>query len=155
MPKTKALVVANRTLESPELLSTLNAMSAESELELTVLVPAVPRGLDWVADMKAGKPEAIFRARRGAQRLRFAGLDVRTAIVGDPDPFAAVCDALRDDDYEAMVISTFPHGISRWLHLSLPDRIRRVTSVPIVRVTAHRAESHRALRPRRLAEVSR
>jgi hypothetical protein len=108
-----------------------------SPATFTLLVPAVPRGLAWAADMKAGRPEALPRAEAGARRMRLAGLELEEALVGDPDPFAAVGDVLGSGRFDEVIVSTLPRGISRWLRLSLPQRLRRTTELPVLHVTAH------------------
>ena len=112
--KARVLVVANRTVDSSELISTLRRRAARSPTCFTLLVPAVPYGLSWAADMKAGRTEAAPRADAGTNRMRAAGLDVSATLVGDPDPIAAVGDLLRERDFDEIVISTLPRGVSRW-----------------------------------------
>ena len=153
-PKARVLVVANRTADSPELIAALLRRSTRSPVCFTLLVPAVPRGLAWAADMKAGRPEATGRAEIGIRRMRMSGLEVDVAIVGDPDPVAAVGDALRARKFDELVVSTMPRGVSRWLKLSLPHRLRRTTNVPVVHVVAHPHRDRRGPRPRELAGVS-
>ncbi len=153
-PKLSVLVVANRTADSPELISALRQRAARSPARFTLLVPAVPRGLAWATDMKAGAGDAIDRAEAGLRRLRLAGLDLQGAIVGDPDPFAAVGDALHSGEFEEVIVSTLPRGASRWLRLSLPDRLRRATDLPVAHVvTAHTGGTHR-IRPQRQPSLS-
>jgi hypothetical protein len=147
------LVVANRTADSPDLIAALRRRAARSPARFTLLVPAVPRGLAWAADMKAGGEEALPRAEIGARRIQAAGLDLEATIVGDPDPIAAVGDALRTHRFDEVVISTLPRGISRWLRLSLPHRLRRMTDVPVLHVTAHPRVAHPSSRPREMARM--
>ena len=151
--KTSVLVVANRTADSLELMAALRRRAARSPAMFTLLVPAVPRGLAWAADMKAGGPEAMPRAETGALRMRVSGLEVVSAIVGDPDPFAAVGDALRAREFDEIVVSTLPRGVSRWLRLSLPHRLRRITDLPVHHVVVHRHHALRDARPRRPAAL--
>jgi len=136
-PKARVLVVANRTADSSELIAALRQRSSRSPASFTLLVPAVPRGLAWAADMKAGTVEAKRRAEVGVRKMVSAGLEVDLVIIGDPDPFAAVGDALRGRTFDEVVISTLPRGVSRWLRLSLPHRLRRMTDLPVAHVTAH------------------
>jgi nucleotide-binding universal stress UspA family protein len=152
-PMVRVLVIANRTADSAELMAALRQLAAESPTSFTLLVPAVSRGVAWAADMKAGGPEAADRAEFGARRMRNADLTVESTVVGDPDPLAAASDALHGGGYDRVVVSTLPHGLSGWLRLSLPDRVRRITDVPVLHVTAHRRSAGRASRPRRLAGV--
>lgn len=153
-PNASVLVVANRTADSPELIAALRQRAARSPTSFTLLVPAVPRGLAWAADMKAGGSEAVSRAEIGAERIRRSGLEVDAAIVGDPDPLAAIGDALRSRKFDQVVLCTLPRGISRWLRLSLPHRLRRTTNVPVLHVTAHPRQVRRNSRPRELLRAS-
>ncbi|MDX6636353.1 MAG: hypothetical protein QOF06_2556 [Solirubrobacterales bacterium] len=132
----KILAVANRTADSPDLIAALRGRAAEEPTEFTLLVPAVPHGLAWAADMKAGWSEAALRADRAASRLRQAGLELREVIVGDPDPFAAVGDVLHARQFDEIVISTLPKTISRWLAMGLPARLRRTVDLPVTEVKA-------------------
>lgn len=152
-PSASILVVANRTADSPELIAALRSRAGHSPCRFTLLVPAVPRGLDWIADMKAAESEARPRAVVGAHRMRLAGLEVEDAVVGDPDPLAAVGDALRAGSFDEVVVSTLPRGVSRWLRLSLPHRLRRMTDLPVLHLTAHPQAAARHSRPRQLAGV--
>jgi hypothetical protein len=152
--KASILVVANRTVDSSELIATLRQRAARSPACFTLLVPAVPRGLSWAVDMKAGGPEAELRARAGALHMRSCGLEVEAVTVGDPDPLAAVGDILLARRFDEVVISTLPHGVSHWLRLSLPQRLQRLTDLPVVHVTAHPRHVRRGSRPRELAGVS-
>lgn len=153
-PKARVLVVANRTVDSSELIEALRQRAARSPACFTLLVPAVPRGLAWAADMKAGGPEATPRAEVGARRMRMAGLEVEAAVIGDPDPFAAVGDALRAEEFDELVVSTLPRGVSRWLRMSLPHRLRRTTDLPVLHVTANPRSEQSDPRPRELERVS-
>jgi len=150
-PRASILVVANRTADSPDLIAALCNRAARSPVSFTLLVPAVPRGVAWAADMKAGEPEALPRAEIAARRMHAAGLYLEATIVGDPDPVAAVGDALHSHHFDEVIVSTLPPGVSRWLRLSLPQRLRRMTDVPVLHVTAHCAAPGRSLRPRALS----
>jgi GABA permease len=152
--KARVLVVANRTVDSSELVAALRQRATRSPASFTLLVPAVPRGLSWAGDMKAGGPEAELRAEKGAHHMRSCGLEIEAATVGDPDPLAAVGDALLTDRFDEVVVATLPHGVSHWLRLSLPQRLRRLTDLPVLHVTAHPRHVRRGSRPRELAGVS-
>ncbi|HSC20199.1 MAG TPA: hypothetical protein VLC07_00550 [Solirubrobacterales bacterium] len=134
--KRKILVVANRTAESPELIAALRERAAGVPSSFTLLVPAVPHGLAWAADMKAGWTEAVGRAECAAGRMREDGLALEEVIVGDPDPFAAVGDAMHARQFDEVVVSVLPRKISGWLALGLPARLRRAIDLPVVQVTA-------------------
>jgi hypothetical protein len=73
-------VVANRTADSPELIEALRGRAAEAPTRFTLLVPAVPHGLAWAADMKAGWAEAALRAERAGNRIRQADLELAEEV---------------------------------------------------------------------------
>jgi hypothetical protein len=135
--KNKILVVADKTADSPDLISALCRRASDSPADFTLLVPAVPRGLAWAADMKAGWSDAVGRADRAAARLREADLRLEEVIVGDPDPFAAVGDVLHAREFDEVIVSVLPKELSRWLALGLPARLRRTIDLPVIQVTAH------------------
>jgi hypothetical protein len=132
----RVLVVADRTADSPDLIAALRERASRSATAFTLLVPAVPHGLAWAADMSAGWSEAVARADRAAGRIRAAGLPLGEVIVGDPDPFAAVGDALNARKFDAVMVSTLPRKISFWLAVRLPARLRRTVNVPVSEVVA-------------------
>ena len=84
--------------------------------------------------MSSGWPEAMDRAERASARMRDAGLEIEETIVGDPDPFAAVGDVLHSRDFDEVIVATLPRGVSSWLRIGLPGRLRRLTDLPITRV---------------------
>jgi hypothetical protein len=103
-------------------------------------VPATPHGVAWAADMHSGSDEAEAHVRAAVERLRSEGLDVDDGIVGDPDPVAAVEDAVNFKEFDEIVVSTLPKHVSKWLKLDLPHRVQRVTGKPVVHVTASEAK---------------
>jgi len=134
--KASVLVVANRTAESPELLEALTKRAAESPVTYTLLVPATPHGVAWAADMHSGTPEAEQHMQKAVDGYRAAGLDVAEGKVGDPDPVAAVEDAINFGEYDEIIVSTLPKRASKWLKLDLPHRVERATGLPVTHVSA-------------------
>jgi len=60
-----------------------------------------------------------------------------TGEVGSEDPYEAVKEVIgRGESFDAVIVSTLPGGISRWLRLDLPRRIQRLVDVPVVSVEA-------------------
>ncbi len=51
--------------------------------------------------------------------------------VGDPDPFTAIQDAMREYRPQEIIISTYPETRSGWLRRDLVDRIRETTGLPV------------------------
>ena len=136
--KHSALVVAGRSADSPGLIEALRVHHGGASTSFTLLVPAVPHGFAWATDISAGWSEAMARAERAAEGLRGSGLEVEETIVGDPDPYAAVGDALHCRRFDELIVVTLPRGVSSWLKVGLPGRLRRLTEVPISRLTVDR-----------------
>jgi hypothetical protein len=132
--KQSALVVAGRSADSPGLIAALRFHRGGVPTGYTLLVPATPHGFAWATDMSSGWPEAMDRAERATERMRRAGLEVEETIVGDPDPFAAVGDVLHSRSFDEVIVATLPRGVSSWLKVGLPGRLRRLTEVPVTRV---------------------
>jgi hypothetical protein len=65
--------------------------------------------------------------------LREAGIDADGEVM-DPDPYSAVMDALGEQDYDEIVISTHPETRSGWLRQGLVDRVRRAARRPVEHV---------------------
>jgi hypothetical protein len=72
-----------------------------------------------VTDRKAADwtLETALRLLRPAARGRVEGL------VGGPDPFESVKDAVQEGNFDEIIISTLPKRVSKWLRR---DLIRRV-----------------------------
>lgn len=132
----KVLVVANQTAESDDLLAALRERETEGEAEFTVLIPATPHGVAWAANMASDKGREEAEEHRDAlvERLRATGLPVTKAIVGDPDPLAAITDACNSDSYDELIVSTLPHHLSKWLHLDLQRKAAHATGLPVTSV---------------------
>ncbi len=140
MDKHRVLVIGNRAVDSPDLIEALRQRGAVSSARVTLLVPAVPRGFAWAADMKAGYAEALNRADAAAAHLRLAGIELEEVVVGDPEPFAAAGDVLHAREFDEVVVATLPPGIAGWLRPSLAERLRRETELPVAELTIHPRE---------------
>jgi hypothetical protein len=65
-------------------------------------------------------------ARAGRTRLEERGLRVVDARPADQDPMAAIEDELHAGArFAAIVVSTLPAGVSRWLRMDVISRVRR------------------------------
>ena len=133
------LVVANRTAGSPELLAALKERAAGGDVKFHLLVPATPHGVAWAADMHSGSPEAEHDVKAAVESLRAEGLEVDDGHVGDPDPVAAVEDAVNFKDFDEIIVSTLPRHVSKWLKLDLPHRVERATGKPVTHVESKSA----------------
>jgi hypothetical protein len=128
------LVVANRTAESPELLTALQERAARGPCAFTLLVPQTPHGLAWAADPDAGQDEAEEHRQAFIEELREEGIDLADAKVGDGDPLAAIQDECNFHDYDEVIVSTLPLKLSKWLRVDLPRKARAATGLPVTHV---------------------
>jgi hypothetical protein len=128
---TRLLVVANRTADSDELLSAIRARCAEGSVAVTLLVPAT-----WeVGDPHGGRESAQRHMRAALARLRAEGIAVE-GVLGDPDPAVAVEQAWDPGLFDAIIVSTLPSRVSKWLKVDLPRRVERLTGLPVQHVVA-------------------
>jgi nucleotide-binding universal stress UspA family protein len=134
--KADVLVVANQTAESDQLLEALRERAERGPCRFHLLVPATPHGAKWATDMHAGGAEAEQHLQRAIQRYRDAGLEVDDGKVGDPDPVAAVQDALNFKEFDEVIVSTLHQRLSRWLKLDLPHKIEHSFGKPVTHVEA-------------------
>ena len=57
--------------------------------------------------------------------------------ISDWDPYMAIEEELASEKYEAIVLSTLPPGVSRWLRMDLPSRVaRRHPEIRLVHVVS-------------------
>lgn len=132
----RILVVANQTVEGPELLEEIrNRARGHERVELLVVSPAlsVTRLQRLASDTDAARAEAEARLRRSVASLERAGFDVR-GQTGDEDPFVAIEDALGGFGADEVIISTLPPETSRWLERGLVEDVRSHVEVPVTHV---------------------
>lgn len=128
LPFKVTLVVANRTTRSDELIDTLKSR-AESEQHVFVVVVPQEGGGGTAAQQARGRLSQL------RERARHAGLLV-AGMVGDPDPYTAVQNALQFFRIDDIVISTLPETRSGWLRANLIERVRKSTHRPVEHVVA-------------------
>jgi cell pole-organizing protein PopZ len=129
------LVVANRTLGGGHLLAKVRECLAAGACEFHVLVPASHTGKDLTWTEGSDRAAAEARLAEAMARFRAAGATV-TGEVGDTNPMEAIGDVLRREQFDEIILSTLPPGISRWLGQDLPTRVRKQHRVPVQHVVA-------------------
>ena len=129
LPFDVTLVVANLTVAAPELVERLKALADEGPRRFIAVVPQ--SGVQG------------HRVREARQRLRrlLASLDdagiVAAGMIGDPDPYTAVMNAVQYFHISEIVISTLPEGSSQWVADKLVDRVRDATNVAVEHIESH------------------
>jgi hypothetical protein len=127
LPFDVTLVVANRTAATDDLLARLDKLASAGGRRL--FIACVPQ--------EGGDGSAAATARsRLAQiidRIHSEG-HLAAGIVGDPDPYTAVMNALELFHVDDIVISTLPATRSGWLRADLLQRIGSATGKPVIHV---------------------
>ena len=140
LPFHVTLAVANRTASGDELLEALAAKAqafSKPDTRQVFLLVIPPEGGSGHALQRARTRLKLVLDRLHVRELYAAGM------VGDPDPFTAVMNALQYFRVDDIVISTFPETKSGWLRSDLIDRVRRATGKPVEHVV-HRESSEAA-----------
>jgi hypothetical protein len=125
------LAVANRTASGDELLETLRSRAEKfthDDLRQLFVVVVPQEGGDGSAARRART-----RLKLVLDRLRVRGL-YAAGMIGDPDPFTAIMNALQYFRVDDIVISTFPETKSGWLRADLIERVKRSTGKPVEHV---------------------
>lgn len=136
------LVVANQTLGQPQLIDKILQLAEAGSCDFHVLVPATQAHvhITWTP----AEAMALARGRLDATLAKLTELGVEAhGEVGDPSPMVAIGDVLRHRRFDALIISTLPHGPSQWLQRRLPERVEDVFRCPVLLVTATSQETDR------------
>lgn len=127
LPFEVTLVVANKTSSGEELMAHLSAKSTGEKPCLFIAV--IPQ-----QDRSGSAPrEARIRLATMLDRLDGAGL-LSAGMIGDPDPYTAVINALELFHVDDIVISTLPKERSGWMRGNLIERVQHVTSASVEHV---------------------
>ena len=132
----RVLVVANRTAATPALLDAVRERAARGPATFTLLVPHTSRGLHRLVDPEdQGTSEAQSVLELALPLLEDAAGGPVEGLVGDPEPLAAIQDAVNLHGFDEIIISTLPTRVSRWLHLDLPSKAAGL-GLPVTTVVA-------------------
>jgi len=131
------LMVAHQTAGSPELVSKARQLAVEDpNAQFVLLVPAtpIPHLLTWVEGESREVAQRSAEAAR--RRMEEMGIVVSRTAVGDGSPMVAIEDELRQsrERFDAIIVSTLPSGISKWLGLDLPRKVERKFGLPVIHV---------------------
>jgi hypothetical protein len=134
------LVVAHQTAANESLLEAVRARAQQGPARFHMVVPRQPHGMHKVVDPnEAGETEASAVLDDALPRLSEAAGQQVTGSVGDPEPLMAIHDAVNLGEYQEIIISTLPLGISRWLKLDLISKAKAI-GLPVTHVTAKERE---------------
>ena len=124
----RVLVVANRTASTARLLDEVARRADRQPTQFTLLIPDVPnrKEADWSLEIAL---PLLQRAARGPV----------DHLVGGPEPFTAVQEAVHAHDFDEIIISTLPKQLSKWLRRDLIHRVETL-GLPVTAVVPRRAK---------------
>ncbi len=125
------LVVATKTVATPDLLGRLKERAAERPHRYTIISPRADDDSEAavVGDLASTMAE-LYRAEVDA-----------TGQPMSPDPFQAVKNAIEHYRVDEVLISTFAGEDSRWLKEGLVGRVREITEKPVEHLESGRPET--------------
>lgn len=134
LPFAVTLVIANKTSGGEELISRLTSKAGDGERRLFIAV--VPQ------QDRSGSASRAARLRLATmlERLDAAGL-LSAGMIGDPDPYTAVMNALELFNVDDIVISTLPGQRSGWMRSDLIGRVQGATSVEVEHVVVDQSNA--------------
>ena len=133
LPFDVTLVVANLTSAAPELVERLKAMADESPK---------PKRYVLIVPQDGTQGEHVRGARQRGRRL-LASLDdagiIAAGMIGDPDPYTAIMNAVQYFNISEIVISTLPADRSKWMADKLVERVRSATNKTVEHIESQPA----------------
>jgi hypothetical protein len=126
----RVLVVANETVAGKPLIDAVRKQAHGEEVHVHVISPQNQPKHGYVIYDEHVRDAAQNRLEMTIALLREAGIEADGEVM-DPDPYSAVMDALGEQDYDEIVISTHPETRSGWLRQGLVDRVARATRRPV------------------------
>jgi hypothetical protein len=121
---TRVLVVEHKTPTTRSLIDAVAVRARRGPCTFTLLVPNVTHGLHKVVDphdQSASEASGVLEQTLTALRAA-TGTEVE-GLVGDPDPVAAIEDAINLYGFDEVIISTPTQRLTRWLKLDLPSKV--------------------------------
>jgi uncharacterized membrane-anchored protein len=136
----QVLVVTDEARPTQPLLDAVRGRALRGPVGFELLVPN-PAPAEW----HPTHPERHVKAEEAKQVLGKAlptiqdavGAEVQGDVSIRHDPMDAIEEALRNGDYDEIILAMVPHGPLAWLHLDLPHRIAHL-GLPLTTVSAAR-----------------
>ena len=129
----RILVVANETVAGKPLIDAVSRRAGGDSVKVHVISPQNQPKHGYVIYDEHVREAAQNRLEMTLALFREAGLEADGEVM-DPDPYSAVMDALGEEDYDEIIISTHPETRSGWLRQGLVDRVQRAARRPVEHV---------------------
>src|SRR5918999_803855 len=120
----RILVVANETVAGKPLIDAVRERAGGDKIDIHVICPQNQPKHGYVIYDSMVREAAENRLRMTLALLREGGIEADGEVM-DPDPYSAVMDALGEQEYDEIIISTHPETRSGWLRQGLVDRAER------------------------------
>jgi len=130
----KYLVVANETIGGKNLIEAVRKRAEQGDAEFVICVPRThPRDGNIIYD------DFVYQAAQVRVDLARKWMREQMGIeivgeVGDPDPYTAAMDAIREYDPDEIIVSTKPATVSGWLRRDLVERLGDASGLPVEHV---------------------
>jgi uncharacterized membrane-anchored protein len=136
-PHAQVLVVARTTATTPALLNAIRERVARGPATFHLLIPNPAAHAELTgAERERHHIEGEHLLELALPLIdQAAGTAAEGSISTRHDPMDAIEETLREGDFHEVIVSTLPHGVSRWLHTDLPSRIAHL-GLPVTTVTA-------------------
>jgi hypothetical protein len=122
----RILVVANETVAGRPLIDAVKRRAEGEDVHVHVICPLNQPRHGYVIYEDHVRDAVENRLKMTLALLHEADIEADGAVE-DPDPYSAVMDALGEEDYDEIVVSTHPETRSGWLRQGLVDRLQRAT----------------------------
>jgi hypothetical protein len=126
------LVVATKTVNSPDLVARLKERAAARPHRYTIICPRTE---------EVGEEQVIRDLSSTLSELYRSDIDATGLPISAADPFEAVRNAIEHHRVDEILISTFAGEQSQWLQSDLIGRVREITDKPVTHVESGRTSS--------------
>jgi hypothetical protein len=129
----RILVVANETVAGRALIDAVKRHAEGEEVHVHVICPQNQPKHGYVIYEDQVRDATQNRLEMTIALLREEGIEADGRVM-DPDPYTAIMDALGEEEYDEIIISTHPETRSGWLRQGLVDRVHRASGRPVEHV---------------------
>jgi hypothetical protein len=126
----RLLVVANETVAGRALIDAVKAHAERGPVHAHVICPQNQPKQGWVVYDESVRSAAENRLKTTLAQLGQEGIEADGEVM-DPDPYTAIMDAFHHDEFDEIIVSTYPETRSGWMRRDLVDRIREDVDVPV------------------------
>jgi hypothetical protein len=129
----RILVVANETVAGKALIDAVKRHAEGEEVHVHVICPQNQPKHGYVIYEDHVRDATHNRLEMTLALLHEEGIEADGRVM-DPDPYSAIMDALGEEEYDEIIISTHPETRSGWLRQGLVDRVHRASGRPVEHV---------------------